>query len=423
MNPGEPLQNHAEAEGIELTGDEQWNSGKDIPYDDLQDLEDFLSQALQEKSEGPETSLIGPTDYDDESSIFSLPDIDIPFKDMTIPFREYDTDLVSREEAMEMMDVVYDSFEDIFEIEIPESARENLKENTAYDESIWATAKKSLAREDFLDGAVYSAIAGAAAGVGNFWRANEVQEKVYEETEDIIQSTEAMEQAMSLTDEVTFAVAGVGLAYTFWSNYDDIRSKCTGKYMSSSKLLRKYWRTQEDFRIAISPDEDEPQSVLYTGVSENFHRVQDTLDSPTYHDPLLLEGMDVFARYLVAEKLAEEGNLDGIDHDAIESGYGRMIDAYGILKNNGGFMVDKDTFIDVSLDPEESLRAAENLEKLMSEADRTTEQIFGYAVGGGYLIMEYERGNIDPAEVMMEGRDAMPEEFQELYDMAFMENI
>lgn len=421
MRKGRSVDSHIEAEGIEISSDSDWNSGYDTPYDFMQDLEDFLSDRIDESNTDPDESMVSRSPPEENEGI--LPS----FESFSIEgvLEEDNDELASREEVMALSDEIYDSFEDIFEVELSEDVRDEWKRRTVYDEGAGFKIGKRIKHQDFSE-PMSAAIGLSVLGVlSNSARAWHKYDEVLNNGGNLIEADKAMDQAMALNDEVGLGILGLGLSYSIANSMGTVDSSFTGKYhQSSPPIIRSLDLGGNDPTIAITPDKEEPEEALYTGVAENLHALQDSSNSPTYFDPLLTEGMDIFAKYLVAEDMEDSDVLD-MDHGEKRREIlgENMIRAYGIMKNNGGYMVRDDTFIDIGFDPEESRRMAEHVENYMAITDRSDEQLFGYSIGGSYLIMEYEKGNIDPAEVLREGRDAMPADYQNVYDMALMENI
>ncbi|MFB6100629.1 MAG: hypothetical protein ABEK16_05135 [Candidatus Nanohalobium sp.] len=386
-------------------------------------MRDYLADFVDEEDMDPGESIVAPLpDAEGEEGFLEVPEL----SSLLGGGEEVEEDLASEDEVLSMMDEVYNAFEDIFEVEIPEDARTRMKRNTVYDESPLFNLRNALPSYDFVAPMAVSGTLATAGVIANSWRALEMSDRVLEETGNFAKSTEVFNKALGLNDEIAMTVMGAGALYAFKNSYWDVKNEFTGKYKPDmSPLVESLDLGGRDYKIAITPDRITSESALYTGVSESLHRLQDAVDSPTHHDPLLDEGMDVFAKYLIAEKFEDNDILTDIDHDlkARMIKFDHLIDAYGILKNNGGFMTDERTFIDAGLDPEESLRASKHAKNHVSRDDRTLDQLFGYSVGGAYLIMEYEKGNLDPAEVLREGRDALPENFQEVYNMSFMQNL
>ncbi len=334
-------------------------------------------------------------------------------------------DFASREDIMVFTDEIYDSFEEVFDLDIPEEVRDEWKDRTVYDEGIGFKLGNTLRRSEFLFPMLWS-LGGALAGISaNSHRAWEMREEMIENDTDYMAVDEAYEQALSLNDEIAIGALGLGIAYGLKNSYPVMKSQFTGKFLNSKpSLIKSLDLGGRDPVIAINPDKKSKEGAFYTGVAENLHMLQEEMCSPTSQDPLLNEGMDIFAKYLVGKEI-EGSNIVDMDHldVALRLRNDKLLEAYGILKNNGGYMVDDDTFIDIGLDPEESKRMANEVEKHMARDERSDEQLFGYSIGGAYLIMEYEKGNIDHAEVLREGRDAMPDDFQKVYKTALVENI
>lgn len=417
MRKGESVDGHMSAEGIKLGGSD-WNSGEDIPYFFLEGLEDFLSGKVSESSKGADEALVNPRGSEESESFFDVPEF-LSGDD------EEELELASREEVMEYADEIYDSFEEAFDIEIPEEVRDEWKERTVYDEGLGFKLGKTLKSSEFVFSMIWG-IGGATAGlIGNTYRAWDRHDTILENGGGFEKADQAMEQAMGLNDEIALGALTLGAAYGLKQAYPSMSTDFTGKFhRSRPPLLRSLDLGGRDEVIAITPDKDTPEGAFYTGVAENLHMLQEDINSLTSYDPLLEEGMDIFAKYLVGKEMEGSEALD-IDHKdkALDIRDRALFKAYGILKNNGGYMVDDDTFIDVGLDPEESKRMADYVESHMARSDRSDEQLFGYAVGGAYLIMEYEEGNIDPGEVLREGKDVMPWQFKQIYDTSMMENI
>lgn len=126
LQPGRD--NHAQAEGINLSGSEDWNGGKDAPYFWMQSIEDYLSEQVDDmdfgisRAEEPET---GFPDFDSR-----LPDLDLLFGE------DEDTDTASKQEVMQFADKIYDSFENVFDLELDKETRDEWKERTVYDEGL-----------------------------------------------------------------------------------------------------------------------------------------------------------------------------------------------------------------------------------------------------------------------------------------------
>ncbi|MFB6242188.1 MAG: hypothetical protein ABEJ36_05315 [Candidatus Nanosalina sp.] len=421
MRKGRFVDSHVEAEGIEISESDDWNGGRDIPYDFMQDLKDFLSNRIDESHKEPGESMVAREPSEDEGGIISR------FGGFSIRhlLEEEDDELASRDEVMELSDEIYDCFEEIFEVEFKEDVRDEWKSRTVYDEGLVFKIGKRVKNKDFFDPMAATLTISGTGVLANSIRAWYKYDEVLNKGGDFIEAQKAMDQAMALNDEIGLGIIGLGLGYSLVNSMDTVDKNFSGKYHRSSiPVIKSLDLGGSDPKIAITPDRTTPEEAFYTGVAENLHSLQDSSNSPTYFDPILTEGMDIFAKYLVAEEMENRDVLD-IDHGEKRQ---KILDeyvfrAYGIMKNNGGYLVRDDTFIDVGLDPEESKRMAEYVESYMARTDRTDEQLFGYSIGGAYLIMEYEKGNIEPAEVLREGLDAMPPDFQKVYDMALMENI
>lgn len=423
MRKGKSVDRHVEAESIELSGSDDWNSGDDIPYFFLEGLEDFLSSKVEEVDKPAEESMIAQSQGQKDDFLGVIPGRE-DFPDF-LSGEDDDIDFATRDDVMEFADEIYDSFEEVFDIEMPDEIRQEWKDRTVYDESLGFKLGKTIKNSDFVFPMTWS-VGGATAGIiGNTYRAWDKHDRILEETSDFVEADKALEQAMGLNDEIAAGALALGLAYGLKNSYPETKSRFTGKFLPSRpSSIDSLDIGGRDPYIAITPDKKSRVGAFYTGVAENLHMLQDAMNSPTSYDPLLNEGMDVFAKYLVAQEMEGSEVLD-IDHGekAASIRDDALLDAYGILKNNGGYMVDDDTFIDIGLDPEESSRMADHVEDHMARTDRSDEQLFGYSVGAAYLIMEYEKGNLDPAEVLREGRDAMPWQFKQIYDTPMMENV
>lgn len=415
MRKGNSVDWHMAAEGTDLSSAEDWNSGQDIPYPFLEGLEEYISDVVEESNMDPDEPMIQEVERTDDNFF----DLDI------LSGEDEEIDFASREEVLEFADEIYDSFEEVFDLDIPEEVRDEWKDNTVYDEGLGFKLGKTVKRSEFLYPILWS-LGGALAGISaNSYRAWDMREEMIENGTDLMAVDEAYEQALGLNDEIAMGALGLGIAYGLKNSYPAMKSQFTGKFLNSKpSLIKSLDLGGRDPLIAINPDKKSKTGAFYTGVAENLHMLQEAMNSPTSYDPLLNEGMDIFAKYLVGKEMEESNTVD-TDHLDVALGIrnDKLLEAYGILKNNGGYMVDDDTFIDLGLDPEESKRMANDVEKHMARDDRSDEQLFGYSIGGAYLIMEYEKGNIDPAEVLREGRDAMPDDFQKVYETALMENI
>lgn len=417
MRKGESVDGHMSAEGIELNGSD-WNSGDDVPYFFVEGLEEFISDKVSDSDKDADETMVTFEPSEEDEGFFGIPEF-------LSGDEEEDLELASREEVMEFADEIYDSFEEAFDIEIPEEVRDDWKERTVYDEGLGFKLRKTVNRTEFSFPMVW-ALGGATAGfIGNTYRAWEKHDNILENGGGFEKADMAREQAMALNDEIALGALALGAAYGLKQAYPSMSSDFTGKFhRSRPPIFRSLDLGGRDEVIAITPDKKSPEGAFYTGVAENLHMLQEDINSLTTYDPLLEEGMDIFAKYLVGKEMEDSDVLD-IDHEEKALGIrdDALLKAYGILKNNGGYMVDDDTYIDVGLDPEESKRMAECVEAHMARSDRSDDQLFGYAVGGAYLIMEYEKGNIEPGEVLRDGEDAMPWQFRQIYDTAMMENI
>lgn len=258
----------------------------------------------------------------------------------------------------------------------------------------------------------------------NTYRAWEKHDTVWEDTGSFTQAQEAQSEVLALNDEIAIGVMGLGLAYGLGKSYSSMNYNFDGKFHHSKhSWFKSVDLGSKDPAIAITPNKRAKKSALYTSISENLHMLQDYTESPTRYDPLLNEGMDVSTNYLVAKEMEPYEFDIGHEWEASIIARAALFDAYGIMKNNGGYMVDDDTFIDVGLDPEDSKRMSGHVEERMATTSRTDEQLFGYTVGAAHLIMEYEKGNIEPGEVLRNGREEMPWQFKQIYNMPMMDNI
>ncbi|NMI76859.1 hypothetical protein GLT92_00390 [Nanohaloarchaea archaeon] len=414
LQPGK--NNHAQAEGINLSGSEDWNGGKDAPYFWMQSIEDYLSEQVDDmdleiaRAEESETEFL---DFD-----FRLPDLDL------LSGEDEDVDLASEQEIMQFADEIYDCFENVFDLELDKEIRDEWKERTVYDEGLRFKASKTVENSDFWRPAFLSYIGAFSGVIANSYRAWEKYDIVLEDTGSFTQAQKAKSEALALNDEIAIGVMGLGIAYGLKKSYSSMNSQFTGKFLHSKPSWFKSLDVgSKDPAIAITPNKRGKKSAFYASVAENLHMLQDHVGSPTSHDPLLNEGMDVFTKYLVAKEMEPYEFDIGHEREASEIAYEALLEAYGIMKNNGGYTVDDDTFIDVGLDPEASERMSSHVKDHMSRTDRTDEQLFGYSVGAAYLIMEYEKGNIDPGEVLRNGREEMPWQFKQIYDTPMMDNI
>lgn len=414
LQPGK--NNHAQAEGINLSGSKDWNGGKDAPYFWMQSIEDYLSEQVDDmdleitRAEESETEFL---DFDSR-----LPDLDL------LSGEDEDVDLASEQKVMQFADEIYDCFENVFDLELDEKTRDEWKERTVYDEGLRFKASKTLENSDFWRPAFLSYIGAFSGVIANTYRAWEKYDTVLKDTGSFTQAQEAQSEVSALNDEIAIGVMGLGLAYGLGKSYSSMNHNFDGKFHHSKhSWFKSLDLGSKDPAIAINPNKKAKKSALYTSISENLHMLQDYTESPTRRDPLLNEGMDVFTNYLVAKEM-EPYEFD-IGHEWQASRIARtaLFDAYGIMKNNGGYMADDDTFIDVGLGPEDSKRMSGHVEERMATNSRTDEQLFGYTVGAAHLIMEYEKGNIEPGEVLRNGREEMPWQFKQIYDTPMMENI
>jgi|APHM01.1.fsa_nt_gi hypothetical protein len=430
MRKGEAVDSHMSAEGIELSGSD-WNSGRDMPYFFTEYLEDYLSGVVAGTDKDPDQALVSGGGDSGEEGLLDVHEflsggsLGVSALSDLLSGRDAEIEKASREEVMALADQTYDLFEDIFDVELSDEVRDEWQYRTVYDEGPGFKAWNTVRRTDFLSPVLQSA-GGAMIGiVGNNYLAREEHDAIIDNGGGLVEANRAMEQATALNDEIALGALSIGLAYGLKQAYPSMKSDFTGKFHPSRPpVIRSLDLGGRDDVIAVTPDQKTPGGAFSILVSENLHMLQRYTDSPTTYDPLLTEGMDVFTEYVVSREIEDSG-VAGIDHErrAYDIHDRALFRAYGIIKNNGGYMVDDDTFIDVGLDPEESKRMADSVESHMSRTDRTDEQLFGYSVGAGYLIMEYEKGNIDPAEVLEKGRDAMPWHFRQIYGMPMMDEI